>query len=174
MGHSAGATLTYQLLMGDAALAGQVAMPVSLPRAAIGISGIYDLNGLVRRFEGVHGGIYRNFVTGAFGSDEELWKTVSPVNNPSKYIWPGVALAMLAWSPDDTMIDEPEIDCMMRKLEADGAHLTVVKDLNGDHEVVWEQGQQIVRLVAEAIEHIDRDSDVFILSSTKFSSTKEG
>lgn len=154
IGHSAGATLTYQLLMGDTALAGQASQPVPLPRVTIGISGIYDLQGLVTRFEGVHGGIYRSFVTGAFGSDEELWKKASPAHYHDKYAWPGGTIAMLAWSPEDTLIDEPEIDSMVRKMEGDGTPMAVVKDLTGDHEVVWEQGHQVARLVAEALKHM--------------------
>lgn len=154
MGHSAGGTLTYQVLMGEAALEGSSLVSVPLPRVAIGISGIYDLPGLVTRFEGVHGGIYRHFVTGAFGSDEELWKKASPAYYPGKYSWPGGKVSMLAWSPEDTLIDEPEIECMVRKMTSDGTPMAIVKDLTGDHEVVWEQGDQIARLVKEALSHL--------------------
>jgi acetyl esterase/lipase len=156
LGHSAGGTLTYQLLMGEVALAGQPTVPAPLPRVAIGISGIYNLPGLVARMEGVHGGIYRHFITGAFSSDEQLWKEASPVNYPEKFSWPGGKGAMLAWSPEDTLIDEPEIDCMASKMKSDGTPVTIIKDLTGDHEVVWEQGDQVARLVAEALAHLER------------------
>ncbi|KAL2212214.1 alpha/beta-hydrolase [Sarocladium strictum] len=154
LGHSAGATLTYQLLMGEEALAGHPIVPAPLPRVTVGISGVYDLPGLVARGEGLYDGIYRKFVTGAFGSDEEAWKKPSPVNFSGKYTWPGGKVAILAWSPEDTLIDEPEIDCLIRKMKSDGNPMAVFKDLSGDHEVVWEQGDQVARLVAEALSHL--------------------
>ncbi|KAF9766809.1 hypothetical protein IL306_000721, partial [Fusarium sp. DS 682] len=156
LGHSAGATLTYQLLMGEAVLASQPTIPAPLPRVIIGISGVYDFPGLVTRFEGVHDGLYRSFVTGAYGSDVQLWKEVSPVNYHGKFSWPGGMVAMLAWSPEDAVIDEPEIDCMVSKMKRDGTPMAVMKDLIGDHDVVWEQGDQVARLVAEALAYLEK------------------
>jgi|SRR5688572_18254165 pimeloyl-ACP methyl ester carboxylesterase len=180
LGHSAGATLVYQLLMGEAALASQPNCRQSsqrtsnpfedcselqdlskeflapLPRVIIGISGVYDFPGLVTRFEGVRDGLYRSFVTGAYGSDVQLWKEVSPVNYRGKFSWPGGIAAILAWSPEDTVIDELEIDCMVRKMKRDGTPVAVIKDLTGEHDVVWEQGDQVARLIAEALAHIEK------------------
>lgn len=154
LGHSAGATLTYQLLMGEDALAGHDMVPAPLPRVTVGIAGVYDLPGLVARRGELYDGIYRAFVTGAFGSDEEAWKKPSPVNFPGKYTWPGGKVAMLAWSPEDSLIDEPEIDCLIRKMKSDGNQMAVFKNLSGDHEVVWEKGDQVARLVTEALSHL--------------------
>ncbi|KAK0392413.1 hypothetical protein NLU13_1908 [Sarocladium strictum] len=156
LGHSAGATLTYQLLMGEAVLGGHPTASAPLPRVAVGISGIYDLPGLVTRFGDVYDGIYRKFVTGAFGEDEQLWRTASPVNYPGKFSWPGGKVAMVAWSPEDSLIDEPEIDCIADKMRTDATPMAVIKDLTGDHEVVWEQGDQVARLVAEALAHMEK------------------
>src|SRR5204863_345907 len=72
VGHSAGATLAFQLLMGPAALArGDLpAEAASLPWGLIGVAGIYDLVGLDQR----HGGAYGPAFAGAFGRDERAWR----------------------------------------------------------------------------------------------------
>lgn len=47
---------------------------------------------------------------------------------------------MLVWFFEDILIDELEIDCMVSKMKSDGMFVIIIKDLIGDYEVVWEQG----------------------------------
>ena len=134
IGHSAGAFLAHQLLMGRDALDGQEPPPeVPLPAAIIGISGIYDLNGIDERNEG-----YTGFIAGAFGDNKDTWRNISPTeyNGNYKENWASGKLLLLAWSPKDSLVDEPEIDAMNAKLIKDGVNVTLVKDLTGDHDVV--------------------------------------
>ncbi|KAH0603827.1 uncharacterized protein H6S33_007486 [Morchella sextelata] len=65
VGHSAGATLVFQVLpqLGAAGL---------WPAAVVGVEGIYDLVGLVDEYPG-----YAGFVEGAFG-EREKWSAASP------------------------------------------------------------------------------------------------
>ncbi|RPB28420.1 alpha/beta-hydrolase, partial [Terfezia boudieri ATCC MYA-4762] len=56
IGHSAGATLCFQILGSGTPCTGL------LPKAVIGLAGIYDLRGLVEEYPD-----YRGFVEGAFG-----------------------------------------------------------------------------------------------------------
>ncbi|PNY29715.1 Kynurenine formamidase [Tolypocladium capitatum] len=155
VGHSAGATLAYQLLMGEAALAGQC-MPqaIPLPAAVIGISGIYDLVGLNDR----HGGNYAGFISVAFGTDQKAWQGASPASfaGSIKEKWSGSPYSLLAYSTEDSLIDSLETESMAAKLTKDGVALSVVKDLTGDHDFVWQDGSQVARLVAQVLERLSQ------------------
>jgi kynurenine formamidase len=149
VGHSAGATLAYQLLMGQDALSGEQAPEVPLPAAIVAISGIYDIVALVRRF----GGPYKEFVSSAFGDDAAVWEKASPASYAGdfKNNWSNGAYNIIAWSPEDQLIDEAEIDAMAAKLTRDGVVVTIRKDLTGDHDVVWETGSQVSHLIILAL-----------------------
>lgn len=144
LGHSAGATMAYQLLMGASALAARPPPAITLPRAFVGISGIYELVALDER----HDGNYSSFISAAFGPDREAWNSFMPARFPGSFKNAlGPSKAVLAWSPDDTLVDEPEIDGMTHKLRQDGVPVTVIKSLKGDHDFVWEDGHQVARLI---------------------------
>jgi kynurenine formamidase len=154
IGHSVGATLAYQLLMGSDALMGAELQEVPLPAAIIAISGIYDMVGLVQRL----GEIYNTFTTAALGTDKKTWKQLSPALYAGNYKsnWPEGRCNIIAWSRDDTLVDEPEIDAMTLKLSHDGLVTTVRKDLTKQHNVVWEEGTQVARLIADALAQLHR------------------
>lgn len=154
IGHSAGATLAFQLLMGKDALPGRAPPPhtVPLPKAVIGVSGIYDLVGIDERNAG-----YTDFITSAFGSEKSCWRRSSPALYMSNFAtnWPSRKLALLAWSEQDSLIDEPEIDSMSAKLIRDGVKPVVLKDLTGDHDDVWKEGAQLRRLIVDALKILE-------------------
>ncbi|KAI1323293.1 hypothetical protein F5Y16DRAFT_349827 [Xylariaceae sp. FL0255] len=135
IGHSAGACLAFQLV------AAPVKADVSVvpPAAVIGIAGIYDFIGLDERFKGT----YTAFFESAFG-DTKNWDTAAPVK-ASLGSWDGKVI--LAWSKEDSLVDEPEIDIMERKLRDDGFSPDVFKDLQGHHNDCWEKGTDIARLI---------------------------
>ena len=153
VGHSAGATLAFQLLMEPTIPAPpspssgpDVTTP--LPAAILGVSGIYDLVGIDERNEG-----YSGFLASAFGSDKKAWADISPARFTHGFNkqWPNGKLSVLAWSPEDTLIDEPEIDSMVSVLSADKVAVLPVKDLTGDHDYIWEDGSQLARLILMAL-----------------------
>ncbi|KAG9255297.1 Alpha/Beta hydrolase protein [Emericellopsis atlantica] len=153
VGHSAGATLAMQLLMDPSSRAPERAEEhVPLPAAIVGVSGIYDLVGLDER----HDGNYTGFITSAFGSDRKIWDVASPVNFTGNFQtnWPNAKLAVLAWSREDTLIDEPEIDKMAAKLIKDRLNVSVTKSLTGEHDDVWGSGQQLARLIVLTLAQI--------------------
>lgn len=151
IGHSAGATLAFQTLMGDSALGQSLRPEIPQPTAIVGISGIYDLVGLIERF----GDAYRSFIKNAF-DDEQAWHRTSPATFDGGFgkSWSAGKLALLAWSPEDSLIDELEIANMSKKLEADGIKVVVDKSLHGDHDEVWQDGSQLCRLVVAALESL--------------------
>ncbi|KAJ3486785.1 hypothetical protein NLG97_g6545 [Lecanicillium saksenae] len=146
IGHSAGAMLAFQLLMSNAQwqLQSRVAFPK--PAAIIGISGIYDLVNLNRRF----GGNYTGFISDAFGEDEDVWTKASPAQYEDSFMQPLLPHDTPLWlaiSPEDTLIDLAETDTMANKLREDGFLPSVVKYLEGEHDFVWQDGSQIATLV---------------------------
>ena len=157
VGHSAGATLAYQILMGEAALAGQrMPQTIPLPAAVIGIAGIYDLVGLNDRF----GGNYAGFISATFGTDQKAWQRASPAFFAASFKekWPGSPYSLLAYSAEDTLVDSVEADVMAAKLTSDGVDLSVIRDLTGDHDFVWQDGSQVARLVAQVLERLSQAS----------------
>lgn len=164
LGHSAGAMLSMQTLM-DSITPSDPSKPVlsslELPRAIVGTGGIYDLIGLRDR----HGEQYDAFIKAAFTRDEKVWKQASPAFFEGSFSssWAqskrsqGRKMIVLAWSPEDSLVDEPEIDVMARRLRSEnsqGFDLKVVKDLQGDHNDVWKDGFQMVRLINEVLTHL--------------------
>lgn len=159
MGHSAGATLAYQLLMGSAALDTRAEgehdtdAPL-LPAVLIGISGIYELC----EFNERHARNYTSFIAAAFGEDETGWNTSMPAcySGSFKERLGPPRRAILARSSEDGLVDEPEIDRMADKLRRDGVPVEVVKTLTGDHDFVWKDGTQIAELVKKALDSLSR------------------
>ncbi|KAF4981597.1 hypothetical protein FDECE_17659 [Fusarium decemcellulare] len=154
VGHSAGATLAFQLLMGDDVLDGRAPPKALLPTAIIGVSGIFDLVGINER----HDGNYAGFIQAAFGEDQASWKKASPAHFDSSFKerWTGGKLTVLAWSTEDTLIDQPEIDNMSALLTQQGLKVETLKDLRGEHDFVWQDGSQIARLVITALHQLRR------------------
>ncbi|KAH7318675.1 Alpha/Beta hydrolase protein [Stachybotrys elegans] len=151
VGHSAGATLAYQLLMGEYAIDGAQLAQVPMPAANIGIAGIYDLVGLNERHDG-----YEGFISAAFGPEQDTWHRTSPARFSGSYKESSdkPLCNLLAWSSEDSLVDEPEIDSMAAKLKKDGFDVMLYKDLKGDHDVFWEEGSQLVRLVSLALQQL--------------------
>lgn len=156
-GHSAGAFLNYQLLLGDACLESQAAgEEVKLPVAVVGFEGIYDLGGLNRRMKGTYGG----FMEAAFGKDENgRWDAASPATASGTYkAWSeGVGkLAVLVQSPDDELVDMPECDIMEARLKRDGVtSLKVYRDLKGKHFEVLQDGS-FARVISETWAELEK------------------
>lgn len=150
IGHSAGAMLAFQLLMSDAQWQPQSRLPLAKPAAIVGISGIYDLVNLNRRFDDD----YRGFITSAFGADQQVWTDASPAQYQGSFAQPNLPLATPLWlaiSPDDGLLDLAETAAMADKLRADGFKPTVVTDLEGEHDFVWQDGAQVATLVQRVL-----------------------
>lgn len=149
IGHSAGATLSFQLLMGEAALQGHPLIRAPLPTTVIGIAGIYDMRGLNNRF----GGQYGDFLTEAFGPDQRDWDRASPALFAGSFRerLPSPGGVILARSAEDSLVDGPELDEMARRLSRDGIALAVERRLRGEHNAVWQDGHQIPSLVTRVM-----------------------
>ncbi|KAF7903229.1 uncharacterized protein EAF01_006278 [Botrytis porri] len=145
VGHSCGATLAMQISMGKEYLYScgipNEQLNFKLPRYVLGVAGIYDL----RLLRDTHSHpAYNEFLTQAFGSDEKIWDEVSPakISNFEEFGKSGKILAF-STSPDDDLVDELQIDVMVKSVQGINGGV-VVKDLKnhleGTHDKIWETG----------------------------------
>ena len=140
---------------------------VKPPLSIVSACGIYDLPLLVRRNKDVEA--YREFVVGAFGEEEEVWKNVSPVRwEDYNQSWDGDGrsklVAVLAHSREDELVDWGQVEGMERCLsmqqrrkrrtnaeqeqegkETDGhrawnGHFRVL-EIEGRHDEIWQEGE---------------------------------
>jgi kynurenine formamidase len=173
IGHSCGATLLCQFVsrIGTSSTTSQV----SGPSALILLEGIYNIPLFLEmhspsRVPSSIARIYRDIVTGAFGSKEEAWVDASPVSG--RYLekdWNEGILVVLAHSPEDELVEVEQRDCMLKRLEdcewKNGSAITsddskglartvVVKNLQGQHDSIWEDGRQIASLIADVVKRI--------------------
>ncbi|KAI0810511.1 alpha/beta-hydrolase [Xylaria sp. FL0064] len=165
IGHSAGGALAFQLLATSPSGSATAEHPDPvLPAAIIGFEGLYDFTAVDRRY----GGAYAPFFRGAFGDDPASWDAAAPIRFSGNYAeqWPSGKLVLLGWSPDDTLVDEPEADDMALRLrDLDGfvderqagdgeKRLLLLKDLRGDHDEIWRSGEHVARMVWIALREL--------------------
>ncbi|KAI0196550.1 hypothetical protein EV127DRAFT_416863 [Xylaria flabelliformis] len=168
IGHSAGGALAFQLLAASplssatsthaasASAKTRQAEGPPLPAAIITFGGLYDFTGINERF----GGAYASFFRSAFGDDPKDWDAAAPIKFSGSYTerWVGGEFLLLGSSKEDTLVDEPEADNMVQRLrdvdgfvEGDGSagekRLLFLKDLRGDHNEIWERGEEVARMV---------------------------
>jgi len=143
IGHSAGATLAFQILMQRSLL---------LPRAVVGIAGIYDIPSLVTHHASIP--VYRDFITAAFGADERVWAEASPARAAKGAFggWKEVEAVVLAWSSGDSLVEEGQVGGMEGRVRGDwGEGVVWRRELSGAHDEVGEDGGQMVGLVASVV-----------------------
>ncbi|KAB5563080.1 Alpha/Beta hydrolase protein [Coniochaeta sp. 2T2.1] len=159
-GHSCGATMALQVIMGGAEVE---VSPESVPAPAgvVGLEGLYDLVGVNNRFKGA----YTAMIAGAFGDDEEVWKRVSPARFEGKFsqTWEGseTGVVVLAHSPEDELVDMAELDAMEARLRGEKGqgqaplHVQAKKDLKGNHDEVAQNGGMVAGVLIETVGLLD-------------------
>lgn len=170
VGHSCGATLAFQAVMGAVSGHREQATLTAQPTAIVGVAGIYDL----RRLRDTHLEIsaYQEFIEGAFGADEMLWDGISPARVAgSRGVeggWKSGKLAVLAYSKDDGLVDWSQVEAMKEALgnwEKTGPEIPAQEDSNPDrrlrvlsisgiHDEAWENGDQLAHAVTFAFEQL--------------------
>ncbi|MCJ1354687.1 MAG: hypothetical protein MMC33_004676 [Icmadophila ericetorum] len=110
VGGSSGATLTYQVGRAfGAPFETSSSVNIPAPLALIGLGGIYNLALLIQTRRDIP--LYREFVAGAFGNDEQAWNRASPAKNiPGAGGQIGLfgectALAVLVHADGDEVVD---------------------------------------------------------------------
>ena len=198
-GHSCGATLAFQSLMRDwfgpnvkyppeypkshstdpqeRATEQSPFLSVTLPRAVIGLEGIYDIPEFVSFH--VAEPYYLNFVKGALGSDLSVWADASTTNGTYK----SLELAILGHSPNDEYVEQQQTDLMAASLckqqfqqifkpsDSDSPNSTSARSLSqisasqrakcllelklkGKHDEIWSEGVELARVFEVALAKI--------------------
>ncbi|KAI9800079.1 MAG: hypothetical protein M1825_004261 [Sarcosagium campestre] len=155
VGHSCGATIAFQVLMQTWTDGG---IPVQLPLAICGVEGIYDLVALLETHKTIPA--YREIVEGAFGLEESVYETVSPLTWLKREglheKWSQGRAVVIAHSKDDEMVEEDQALSMMTQLTNDGNSRDQRHDefiwINGNHDEVWQQGTELARVISRALE----------------------
>ena len=168
VGHSAGATLAWQMVMGRGAIinAESNARTPILPRTVIGVAGIYDLPGCVARHASQP--IYKEIIRNAFGG-EGNWVGASPLAwlvNPNNHLheaWPNACLSMLVWSKNDELVEEEQSLDMWKALRQlqhchdcnDQGYSRPRQDekmvLLEQHDEIWKSGSGLASVIVHAI-----------------------
>lgn len=153
VGHSCGATLAFETVMGiwtpRAAAANE--SELYLPSAVVGVEGIYDLKLLLKNHS--EHPIYQELIEGAFGTEHREWARASPTIGEFARSWPNGRVVVLAHSKDDELVDWPQVEAMSNRLrlEKRNRRRDVVISLTGKHDEVWEHGQQLAIAIITAL-----------------------
>lgn len=162
IGHSCGATLALQVAMKrfwgsqyDPTAA--LELNVEPPLAVLGISGIYDIPGLVE--DNAAQPAYRDLVVNAMGSDRKVWKEASPVNGDYEDGWQDGKLAVLVHSEDDELVAMKQPETMWKVLgeqgfsEKAGGEKTrkFIKVQGVKHDEIWEDGRALADVILQTV-----------------------
>ncbi|KAI9882511.1 MAG: hypothetical protein M1823_005742 [Watsoniomyces obsoletus] len=122
VGHSAGATLAWHVLMYTGSTASISAMTsmtnqecgLPLPQAIVSVAGVYDIPSLLRRHK--DNPIYEEFVRGAFGDSSDEWLQASPLqwlqDHDLDQEWPNGRVVILAQSKEDGQVENEQVTDM--------------------------------------------------------------
>jgi kynurenine formamidase len=143
-GHSAGGHMTGLLLL-DPTYLGAVGEKASNVAGAIGIEGIYDIPGLVKKWPEYRG----DFIERAFGSDVG-WVGASPQNHMGSNKEKTKSRWLIIHSPKDELVDLPQSDNFVKALKKDGhtvesyqklttSHFDTVKDIGAKKDALTKE-----------------------------------
>jgi acetyl esterase/lipase len=145
-GHSCGATMAFQLVMGlDVELrrdAGVVVPPV----AVVGLEGLYDLSAAP----------YPEMFAMAFGPNPQEWKRLSPTRNAERLNAerkPWMKHIILGHSRGDSLVDWQQPVDMCEAVKPGVGSVELV-ELVGEHDEVWTGGLELARLLGHAIDRV--------------------
>jgi len=162
VGHSCGATLALQVAMKrfwgsqyDPTAA--LELNVEPPLAIVGVSGIYDIVGLVD--DNAAQPAYRDLVVNAMGSERKVWEEASPVNGDYRDGWQDGKLAVLVHSADDELVAMKQPETMWKVLgkqgfseQAGGEKTRKFIKLEGvKHDEIWEDGKALADIILQTI-----------------------
>ena len=153
VGHSCGATLAFQAVMGSWGAEdgdGDPGTEFVRPMAIAGVEGIYDIPKLLATH--THEPVYREFVESAFGPDGETCAAVSPVSGELRETWPEVKFVLLYHSLTDELVEYAQMvkmcDFLISQKVAEGKLEAV--EFRQSHDEVWKKGNWL----AHAIERL--------------------
>jgi kynurenine formamidase len=162
IGHSCGATLAFQVAMkrfwgSQYDPTSALELNVEPPMAVIGVSGIYDIPGLVDSNAEISA--YRDLVVNAMGSDRKVWEDASPTNGDYENGWEEAKLAVLLHSEADELVAMDQPNAMFEALGKQGFSETAgdekvrkfVKVKGWEHDAIWKDGKALADVILDTI-----------------------
>lgn len=178
-GHSCGATLLLQYVSGIGlnpllSTESQEGEGMAGPEGLVLLCGIYNIPLLLQNHNPPTcpsniSKIYYDFIAGAFGADQSVYRSVSPVAGQyGTQQWKEGKLMVLAHSYEDELIERQQRDVMCVALDregwgivmedgdgeaeiGEGSRVLEVRDLKGGHDWIWEDGEQVAKLLADVV-----------------------
>jgi len=162
IGHSCGATLALQVAMkrfwgSQYEPTAALELNVEPPLAIVGVSGIYDIPGLVD--DNAAQPAYRDLVVNAMGNDRKVWDEASPVNGDYEDGWQDGKLAVLVHSEDDELVAMKQPETMWKVLGGQGFSEKAgggktrkfVKVQAVKHDEIWEDGRALADVILQTV-----------------------
>ena len=159
IGHSCGATLAMQAVMREWGASEDTKIQIVKPIGVVAVEGIYDFVSLRERHASEP--IYRDFLAGAFGADEDDWDQAAPLaylmtNKNLATSWPGGKLLIVAHSREDKLVEADQSMQMMQALKCEGNDGRMRRDelmwITGAHDQIWKDGEQLAAAIVKALD----------------------
>ncbi|KAK1782950.1 Alpha/Beta hydrolase protein [Copromyces sp. CBS 386.78] len=179
VGHSCGATLALQACMDpvrwkdleESVTYGYRGLyEVAKPKTVVGLNGLYDLAGFIdnppKGYERLREA-YREFVTGAFGSDEKVWREACPAS-AERWLgqWKlghgeGKRKVVLVQSLEDSLVPVEQTELMAAYLEKENEQLdednkievaVLMEKKGGDHDEIWQRGDRLGEILVAVLD----------------------
>jgi kynurenine formamidase len=165
IGHSCGATLAFQVAIRrywgaqyESTLA--LELNVEPPLAIMGVEGIYDLPALVEEY--ARESVYRDFITNAFGPNEDTWAEASMTKADFEESWSDGMRAVLVHSKADELVSMKQPKLMLESLKAqgwkegeEGGRRCEMVELEGlEHDEVWRDGRLLADVIGKTVDSL--------------------
>ncbi|KAE8452375.1 hypothetical protein EG329_001075 [Mollisiaceae sp. DMI_Dod_QoI] len=147
VGHSAGATIAFQLH--QSLLPGK---RLPRPSCVLGIAGIYNFEAFVEAHSGIPA--YKEIMENAF-PQREAWTDASPYSSdPSKEtLWEHVRLVVISRSEDDELVEKAQASFMLERARSvqNAAGKVHFLEASGAHDQIWSSGDILASLVVKTL-----------------------
>jgi len=131
--------------------------------AVASAAGVHDLPLLVREADPAWRSVYYDFLSGAFGRDEEVWRSVSPVmmleKGKQSGSLKGMKLAVVAQSRGDSLVGWGQVEGMRCVLKEQWMGMVDVLEIEGEHDECWESGLELARVIEHVVGKVNEGDE---------------
>ncbi len=149
VGHSAGATLAFQLGRSDTPPEARIPQPTCI----LGVAGIYNLKSFIQAHSDMP--VYSELVCNAF-PERSSWVNASPSLDPSPKLalWQGAEALVICYSKEDGAVEDEQATFMMERLLSRQGLRGKVHYLlaHGEHDEIWQNGHNLAGLITRSLE----------------------
>ncbi|KAK4159461.1 Alpha/Beta hydrolase protein, partial [Cladorrhinum sp. PSN259] len=166
VGHSCGATLAFESVMDPArwGLSSERNTTNKKPDVIVGVNGLYDLEGFIKNPPAGYESLqkpYEEFVKGAFGEDEKVWRDVCPASCQGNWgkEWNGddnnnnkqKKKVVLVQSREDGLVPYEQLEGLKRRIVEKEEGVIEVEEVDGtgwgQHDDAWKRGDKLAEVL---------------------------